>query len=164
MKEGAFSLQNRELYYLTKKEKNTKARLGELRLAHGVVQTPVFMPVGTIGTVKTMSSIEMAKIGYELILNNTLHLFLRPGLDIIKEFKGIKNMIRWNKNLLTDSGGYQVFSLSDFRHINDDGVIFKDPMTGSKHFFNPEIVIDIQKIIGSDIIMPLDECTPTSVD
>lgn len=157
-------MQNRELYYLTKKEKNTKARLGELRLAHGVVQTPVFMPVGTIGTVKTMSSIEMAKIGYELILNNTLHLFLRPGLDIIKEFKGIKNMIRWNKNLLTDSGGYQVFSLSDFRHINDDGVIFKDPMTGSKHFFNPEIVIDIQKIIGSDIIMPLDECTPTSVD
>jgi len=138
--------------------------LGELNLPFGKVQTPVFMPVGTLGTVKTLSGEEMRKIGYQLILNNTFHLYLRPGMDVIHQFKGIKKLIQWDYNLLTDSGGFQVFSLADFRSISDEGVWFKSPINGSKHFFTPEKVIDIQMAIGSDIIMPLDECIHAEAD
>lgn len=154
----------RPLYKLIKEDKQSKARLGELNLPAGNVETPVFMPVGTLGTVKTLSAFEMKNIGYNLILHNTFHLYLRPGMEIINQFKGIKNFNRWDGNLLTDSGGFQVFSLSSLTKISEDGADFRDPLSGAKHFFSPEKVLDIQKAIGSDIIMPLDECTAADTD
>lgn len=154
----------RPLYHLIKENTHTKARLGELNLPSGKVATPVFMPVGTLGTVKTLSSLEIQNIGYNLILHNTFHLYLRPGMEIIEGFGGAKKLNRWKGGLLTDSGGFQVFSLAKFRKISEEGVEFQSPIAGDKHFFTPEKVIDIQKIIGSDIIMPLDECTAADVD
>lgn len=122
------------------------------------------MPVGTLGTVKTLSGAEMRSIGYKLILHNTYHLYLRPGMEVINQFGGTKNLFKWDYNLLTDSGGFQVFSLADFRSLSDAGVWFKDPLNGQKHFFDPEKVINIQIGIGSDIIMPLDECIHAKAD
>lgn len=142
-----------------------KARLGELITPHGVIETPVFMPVGTQGTVKAMIHKLLEEIGTQIILGNTYHLYLRPGVEVIKSAGGLHNFIGWNKPILTDSGGFQVFSLSKGRKdgkarvkVSEEGVEFRDHIAGDLHFFTPEKVIEIQEILGSDIIMPLDEC------
>ncbi len=142
-----------------------KARLGELITPHGKIRTPVFMPVGTQGTVKAMLHKDLIEIGTEIILGNTYHLYLRPGVEVIKEAGGLHAFIGWDKPILTDSGGFQVFSLSRGRgdgrsrvRVKDEGVEFRDHLAGDLHFFTPEKVIEIQEAFGSDIIMPLDEC------
>ncbi len=136
------------------------ARAGIIETAHGKIETPIFMPVGTQGTVKAVEQRELQEIGAQIILGNTYHLYLQPGLEILSSFGGLHKFMNWDKPILTDSGGYQVFSLSDLRKISDEGVHFKSHRDGSLHFFTPEKVIEIQKIIGSDIMMVLDECTP----
>jgi queuine tRNA-ribosyltransferase len=148
--EGAFSLIH--------KDTNSKARLGKLKTAHGEINTPVFMPVGTQGSVKTLSNDELNECGAEIILGNAYHLFLRPGLDIIKKAGGLHKFIGWNKPILTDSGGYQVFSLATLRKISEKGVEFSSHIDGRKHFITPEDVVDIQRTLGSDIMMMFDEC------
>ncbi len=152
-----------KIFSETYKDKNSSARLGLLDLGHGVVQTPVFMPVGTNGTVKGMYHQDVAKIGYKLILGNTYHLYLRPGTDVLEQFGGLHKFSNWEHNLLTDSGGFQVFSLSGLRKISEKGVNFQSHIDGSKHLFTPEKVVDIQKTIGSDIAMCLDVCTAPSI-
>jgi len=137
----------------------TAARAGTLHLTHGDVQTPVFMPVGTNGTVKAITTDSLKEIGFNLILSNTYHLYLRPGEEVIEKSGGLHRFINWDRNILTDSGGFQVFSLSDLCKIRDDGVEFKSHLDGSKHLFTPQKVLDIQKVIGSDIMMILDQCT-----
>ncbi len=151
-------------YKLLKKDSITKARLGTLTTAHGEIQTPFFMPVGTNATVKGLSSEELLGMNSQIILSNTYHLYLRPGTDIIALAKGLHHFIGWDKPILTDSGGYQVFSLAKLRKIADDGVEFQSHVDGSTHFFTPEKVIEIENILGSDIIMPLDECAPYPCD
>ncbi|NBK24245.1 MAG: tRNA guanosine(34) transglycosylase Tgt [Spirochaetia bacterium] len=141
----------------------SKARLGLLSLGHGEVETPVFMPVGTNGTVKGMFHEDVRKIGYKLILGNTYHLYLRPGLEVLDQFGGLHSFSNWDGNLLTDSGGFQVFSLSGLRKIGEKGVTFQSHIDGSKHIFTPESVVDTQKVIGSDIAMCLDVCTPPEI-
>ena len=142
-------------------DKHSKARAGEVSTEHGLIQTPIFMPVGTAGTVKAVHQRELRDdIRAEIILGNTYHLFLRPGLDVLKEAGGLHKFNGWEKPILTDSGGYQVFSLSDNRKITEEGAIFKSHIDGSKHMFSPESVMDIQRTIGADIIMAFDECTP----
>lgn len=143
---------------------SSKARLGILSLGHGEVETPVFMPVGTKGTVKAMFHEDVKKIGYKLILGNTYHLYLKPGLEVLSQFGGLHNFSHWDGNLLTDSGGFQVFSLSGLRKIGDKGVTFQSHIDGSKHIFTPENVVDTQKVIGSDIAMCLDVCTPPDIN
>ena len=139
----------------------SNARAGELHTDHGIIETPIFMPVGTSGTVKGVHQHELEKdIGAQIILGNTYHLFLRPGLDVIEPAGGLHKFISWEKPILTDSGGYQVYSLSGARKIKEEGVTFQSHIDGSKHFFSPEIAIDIQRSIGADIIMAFDECTP----
>ena len=139
----------------------TKARVGKITTEHGVIDTPVFMPVGTAGSVKAVHQRELVEdVKAQIILGNTYHLYLRPGTDIIHRSGGIHKFINWGKPILTDSGGYQVFSLSDNRKIKEDGVHFNSHIDGSKHVFTPEHVIDIQRLIGADIIMAFDECTP----
>lgn len=140
--------------------KDTKARLGVFKTKHYQFTTPCFMPVGTNGVVKTLSSKEIEEIGYEIILGNTYHLYLKPGEEIIKSFDGLHNFMNWQRAILTDSGGYQVFSLSPLRKIKKDGVEFKSHIDGSKHFFTPESVITFQHLLGSDIAMVLDVCPP----
>ncbi len=142
-----------------------KARVGRFITPHGTIQTPVFMPVGTQGTVKAMTHSLLLEIGTQIILGNTYHLYLRPGVDTIKKAQGLHKFIGWNKPILTDSGGFQVFSLSKRRgdgkakvKVTEEGVEFRDHLAGDYHFFTPEKVIEIQEILGSDIIMPLDEC------
>ncbi len=142
------------------KDTNTSARLGRLTTPHGIIDTPAFMPVGTAGTVKGMTPEEVRESGAQIILGNTFHLYLRPGTDVINKFGGLHNFMGWDGPILTDSGGYQVFSLAKLRKITSDGVIFQSPLDGSEHFFTPEGVIEIQEIIGSDIIICLDECIP----
>jgi len=136
-----------------------RARSGTLVTDHGVVQTPVFMPVGTQGTVKAIEPRELAEVGAELILGNTYHLYLRPGTEILYQAGGLHKLMGWDRAILTDSGGYQIFSLSELRKITDNGVEFRSHLDGSLHFFTPESIIDIQRTIGSDIMMVLDECT-----
>ncbi|MDD4202506.1 MAG: tRNA guanosine(34) transglycosylase Tgt [Candidatus Omnitrophica bacterium] len=148
------------MYKLQHKDKNTKARAGVLKTAHGNIQTPVFMPVGTRATVKTLSNDEVRSTGAQIILGNTYHLYLRPGAQIIKKAGGLHKFMNWDKPILTDSGGFQVFSLSELRKITKEGVTFKSHIDGSKHLFTPENVVDFQAILGSDIMMPLDECCP----
>ena len=142
------------------KDTNTSARLGRLTTPHGVIDTPAFMPVGTAGTVKGVTPEEVRDSGAQIILGNTFHLYLRPGTDVINKFGGLHNFMGWDGPILTDSGGYQVFSLAKLRKITNDGVIFQSPLDGSGHLFTPEGVIEIQEIIGSDIIICLDECIP----
>ena len=144
-------------YRILKNDKQTNARIGEFETQHGVVTTPVFMPVGTQGTVKTLSPEDLNSLNSEIILNNTYHLYLRPGEEIILKAGGLHKFINWNKPILTDSGGYQVFSLSDLNKITEDGVNFQSHIDGSYHLFTPEKVIEIQRTFGSDIIMPLDQ-------
>jgi queuine tRNA-ribosyltransferase len=136
------------------------ARTGRLRTAHGIVETPIFMPVGTAGSVKAVAPDDLAAVGAEIILANTYHLYLRPGHGTINALGGLHAFCGWEKPILTDSGGYQVFSLSALRTVREEGVIFRSHLDGSRHLFTPETVIDIQLALGSDIMMPLDECLP----
>lgn len=137
-----------------------RARRGRLTLEHGVVETPVFMPVGTYGTVKGMLPRDIEDIQAQIILGNTFHLYLRPGLDVIEAHGGLHEFMKWNKPILTDSGGFQVFSLGAMRKIKEEGVTFRSPIDGSKVFLSPEISMEIQKTLNSDIVMIFDECTP----
>jgi len=148
------------MFTLIKKDKNTKARLGKLTTAHGKIDSPFFMPVGTNATVKTLSFESLQEFDTQIVLSNTYHLFLRPGLDVIGEAGGLHRFMSWDKPILTDSGGYQVFSLAKLRKLTDGGVQFRSHYDGSVQFFTPEKVIDIERVLGSDIIMPLDECAP----
>jgi len=138
----------------------TQARAGVLRTGHGDVETPVFMPVGTQGTVKTLSPAELATVGAKMILANTYHLYLRPGTEVIEKAGGLHRFCGWQRPILTDSGGYQVFSLASLRKIGPEGVVFQSHHDGSYHKFTPEGVVDIQRSLGSDIMMVLDECPP----
>ena len=148
-------------FKIIKEDKSSNARNGTFETSHGKVETPIFMPVGTAGTVKGIHQHEIEKdTKAQIILSNTYHLFLRPGLEVIKKAGGIHKFIGWDKPLLTDSGGYQVYSLSQSRKITEEGVRFQSHIDGSYHFFTPEYAIDIQRIIGADIIMAFDECTP----
>lgn len=143
------------------KSKDTKARAGFFETAHGRVETPVFMPVGTQGTVKAVNQNYLSEeLKSKIILGNTYHLYLRPGTDVLEKAGGLHNFMNWKNAILTDSGGFQVFSLSDLRKIKSDGVEFRSHLDGSKHFFTPEKVISIQRSIGADVMMVLDECTP----
>lgn len=144
---------------------NSKARSGVIQTAHGQVETPIFMPVGTQGTVKGVHQHELDKeVKAQIILGNTFHLFLRPGIEVIEKAGGLHKFISWDKPMLTDSGGYQVYSLSSSRKINEEGVRFQSHLDGSYHFFTPEGAIQIQQSIGADIIMAFDECTPYPCD
>ena len=148
-----------KFFKLLHQSSKCNARVGQIKTTRGLIQTPVFMPVGTLGTVKAVNQKDLKlDIGSEIILSNTYHLYLRPGTDIIKSSKGIHNYINWDRPILTDSGGYQIYSLSSKRDISDNGVKFKSHIDGSIHEFTPENIIDIQNIIGSDINMVLDEC------
>ncbi|HOS48948.1 MAG TPA: tRNA guanosine(34) transglycosylase Tgt [Bacteroidia bacterium] len=140
---------------------NTKARAGEIETAHGIIQTPIFMPVGTAGTVKSVHQRELKNdINAQIILGNTYHLYMRPGTQILENAGGLHKFMNWDRPILTDSGGFQVFSLSGIRKIKEEGVQFSSHIDGSKHLFTPERAIDIQRSIGGDIIMAFDECTP----
>ena len=152
-------------FNLTQTDSRSKARAGELITDHGTIQTPIFMPVGTAGTVKGVHQRELADdIKADIILGNTYHLYLRPGLETIQKAGGLHKFNGWELPILTDSGGYQVYSLSGVRKIKEEGVTFKSHIDGSKHLFTPENVMDIQRIIGADIIMAFDECTPYPCD
>ena len=147
------------------KDANSKARAGWFETDHGKVETPIFMPVGTQGTVKAVNQTYLAdEIKAQIVLSNTYHLYLRPGTEILEAAGGLHKFMNWQKPILTDSGGYQVFSLSELRKLKSDGVEFKSHLDGSKHFFTPEKVIGIQRSIGSDIMMVLDECAPFPCD
>ena len=147
-------------YELLHQDKNSGARRGVVHTPHGDIQTPVFMPVGTQATVKSMTPEELKEIGAQIILSNTYHLYLRPGEDIVKEAGGLHKFMNWDKPILTDCGGFQVFSLSDLRTISEDGVEFRSHLDGSKHLFTPEKVMQIEEDLGADIIMSFDECCP----
>jgi queuine tRNA-ribosyltransferase len=151
-------------YKLIKKTSGCKARLGKVYTTRGVIDTPVFMPVGTQGTVKSVPTEFLRGAGVQIILANSYHLYLRPGSGIVKKAGGIQKFSSWNKSMLTDSGGFQIFSLKDIRKISEDGTEFKSHIDGSKHFISPEKSMQIQKDIGADIIMCFDECTPYPVD
>ncbi|RMD46436.1 MAG: tRNA guanosine(34) transglycosylase Tgt [Aquificota bacterium] len=158
-------------FKLIKKDGN--ARLGKLYTKHGEIETPVFMPVGTQGTVKAITKQQLLETKPQIILGNTYHLYLRPGIEVLKHFKGLHNFMNWEKPILTDSGGFQVFSLANNRDrekghkpevvLSEEGVKFKSHLDGSWHFFTPEFVVEIQEIVGSDIMMPLDVCPPYPV-
>ncbi len=137
-----------------------QARRGRLTLNHGVVETPIFMPVGTYGTVKGVTPKSLEDMGAQIILGNTFHLWMRPGLDVIEQFQGLHKFERWNKPILTDSGGFQVWSLGSMRRITEEGVKFSSPVNGDKLFLTPEVSIQIQTSLNSDIVMQFDECTP----
>lgn len=146
-------------------DKKSKARTGTIQTDHGEIKTPIFMPVGTAGTVKSIHQRELeSDINAQIILGNTYHLYLRPGLDVLSQAGGIHKFNGWNRPILTDSGGYQVYSLSGTRKIKEEGVTFASHIDGSKHTFTPENVMDIQRTIGADIIMAFDECTPYPCD
>ncbi|PWJ42013.1 tRNA guanosine(34) transglycosylase Tgt [Sediminitomix flava] len=152
-------------FELKKKDPQSKARLGEITTGHGKIQTPIFMPVGTAGTVKSVHTREIKEdINAEIILGNTYHLYLRPKLEILEKAGGLHKFNGWDRPILTDSGGYQVFSLGDMRKITEEGVLFRSHIDGSKHLFTPENVMDTQRTIGADIIMAFDECTPYPCD
>lgn len=147
-------------YQLEKTEKHTGARLGSVTTPHGTFETPIFMPVGTQATVKTLSPQELKEMGAGIILSNTYHLWLRPGEDIVEEAGGLHEFMQWDQGILTDSGGFQVFSLSDMNKIEEEGVHFRSHLDGSKLFLTPEKSIQIQNALGADIIMSFDECPP----
>ena len=148
-------------YELLHVDKNSGARRGVVHTPHGDIQTPVFMPVGTLGTVKSMTPEELKEeVGAQIILSNTYHLYLRPGSKIVKEAGGLHKFMNWDRPILTDSGGFQVFSLGDLRTINEEGVQFKSHLDGKKLFFTPESVMETEEDLGADIIMAFDECCP----
>jgi len=140
------------------------ARRGRVKLNHGVVETPIFMPVGTYGSVKAMSPLELKEIDAHIILGNTFHLWLRPGLDVVAKFGGLHAFMGWDKPILTDSGGFQVFSLGEMRKITEEGVHFASPINGDKLFLSPEVSMQIQRVLNSDIVMQFDECTPYEIE
>ena len=137
-----------------------QARRGQLTLPHGVVETPIFMPVGTYGTVKGVTPRSLEEMGAQIILGNTFHLWLRPGLDVIRQFEGLHRFESWQKPILTDRGGFQVWSLGEMRKISEEGVKFSSPVNGDKLFLTPEVSMQIQHVLNSDIVMQFDECTP----
>jgi queuine tRNA-ribosyltransferase len=151
---------NSNKFTLIKEDNNSKARAGLLQTDRGVIETPIFMPVGTQGTVKTLEQRVIKELKAQIILGNTYHLYLRPGNEVLESFGGLHKFMNWDMPILTDSGGYQVFSLQEIRKINKDGVEFRSHIDGSKHLFTPENVVDTQRTIGSDIMMVLDECVP----
>lgn len=151
-------------YELIKTDPRTKARRGRVMTPHGTIETPVFMPVGTAATVKAMRPEQVEETGAEIILSNTYHLYLRPGHEIVREAGGLHRFMNWNKSILTDSGGFQVFSLGAMRKISEEGVQFRSHIDGSKHMLTPEKSMEIQNALGSDIIMAFDECTPYPAD
>ncbi|WP_108425727.1 tRNA guanosine(34) transglycosylase Tgt [Muricauda amoyensis] len=152
-------------FTLVQKDNKSKARAGEITTDHGTIQTPIFMPVGTVASVKGVHQRELRDdIDPDIILGNTYHLYLRPGTGILEEAGGLHKFMGWDRNILTDSGGYQVYSLSGNRKIKEEGVKFKSHIDGSNHFFSPESVMEIQRTIGADIIMAFDECTPYPCD
>ncbi len=146
------------MFSITHKDNFSKARIGKLQTMHGEIDTPCFMPVGTNATVKTLSAQDLKDCGAQMVLANAYHVFLRPGLDVIEQAGGLHKFMGWDGPILTDSGGYQVFSLALLRKVEDEGVGFQSHIDGTKYFFTPEEIISIQRIFGSDIIMPLDEC------
>jgi len=147
-------------FELLAQDRSSKARRGRLATAHGVIETPVFMPVGTQGTVKAMSPRELHEVNAQIILGNTYHLFVRPGLEVIKHFGGLHKFMNWDGPILTDSGGYQIFSLAKLRKITEEGVHFQNHVDGTAAFISPEVAMEIQATLGSDIAMVLDECPP----
>lgn len=151
-------------YELIKEDKHTGARLGKIHTSHGVINTPIFMPVGTQATVKSMTSEDLKEMDANIILGNTYHLYLRPGQEIIEKAGGLHKFMNWDRPILTDSGGFQVFSLNDLRKITEEGVEFCSHLDGSRHFMSPEKSIDMQNTIGADIIMCFDECAPADAD
>jgi len=152
-------------FQLISEDAHSRARVGQLQTDHGVIETPIFMPVGTAGSVKAVHQHELKHdIGAPIILGNTYHLFLRPGLDVLRDASGLHRFNSWNGPILTDSGGYQVYSLAKSRKITEEGVRFQSHIDGSYHFFTPENVMDIQRVIGADIVMAFDECTPYPCD
>lgn len=155
--------ERKNIYTLLHQDTGSAARTGVIRLPHGTVQTPAFMPVGTAATVKGMTKDDLHEIGFEIILANTYHLFLRPGMDVIKQAGGLHGFSGWNKNFLTDSGGFQVFSLSQLRKIKEEGVTFQSHIDGSRQFLSPEIAVQVQAAFNSDIQMQLDICSPYGI-
>lgn len=151
-------------YELIKTCKQSGARLGRIHTPHGVIETPIFMPVGTQATVKTLTPEELNEIGSQIILSNTYHLYLRPGHETVKKAGGLHSFMNWNKPILTDSGGFQVFSLGPLRKITEEGVEFRSHIDGSKHMLTPEKAMEIQNALGSDIMMAFDECAPYPAD
>lgn len=151
-------------YELIKTCKHTKARVGKIHTPHGEIPTPIFMPVGTQATVKAMSTSDLEEIEAKIVLSNTYHLHMRPGSEIVKQAGGLHKFMNWNRPILTDSGGFQVFSLADLRNIKEEGVTFKSHINGSTHFISPEHAMNIQNNLGSDIIMAFDECIPYPAD
>jgi queuine tRNA-ribosyltransferase len=148
-------------FELNSKDELSSARAGTITTDHGVIETPIFMPVGTIGSVKSITQQQLKKeVDAQIILGNTYHLYLRPGVDTMEAAGGLHQFMNWDRPILTDSGGFQVFSLADNRKINEEGVLFQSHIDGSKHLFTPEKVMDIQRTIGADIIMAFDECPP----
>lgn len=158
------SKQSAVTFELLKTDTRTKARRGKLKTPHGEIQTPIFMPVGTAATVKAMRTEQLEELGAQIILSNTYHLYLRPGHEIIREAGGLHKFMNWNKPILTDSGGFQVFSLGAMRKIREEGVSFRSHIDGSKHMISPEKSIEIQHSLGSDIMMAFDECAPYPAD
>lgn len=140
------------------------ARRGRLELNHGVIETPIFMPVGTYGSVKAMSPDELREMDAQIILGNTFHLWLRPGLDVVSKFGGLHRFIAWDRPILTDSGGFQVFSLGAMRKITEEGVKFSSPINGDRLFLSPETSMQIQRVLNADVVMQFDECTPYEID
>ncbi len=150
----------KNIFKITHKSKNSSARIGKIKTQHGTIDTPFFMPIATYGAVKTQSSNEIKNLPSKILLSNTYHLYIRPGTSILEQAGGLHKFMNWNGIILTDSGGYQVYSLQGMRKISEDGVTFQSHLDGSKHHFTPEIVVDIQRSIGSDIMMMLDVCPP----
>ncbi|MGX4643933.1 tRNA guanosine(34) transglycosylase Tgt [Massilia sp. SYSU DXS3249] len=140
------------------------ARRGRLTLNHGTIETPIFMPVGTYGSVKAMDPVELKAVGSQIILGNTFHLWLRPGIEVFNKFGGLHGFMGWDKPILTDSGGFQVFSLGAMRKITEEGVTFASPIDGSRKFLSPEVSMQIQRALNSDVVMQFDECTPYEID
>jgi queuine tRNA-ribosyltransferase len=151
-------------FKVIKECKRTGARLGEIRTPHGVINTPVFMPVGTQATVKAMTPEELKGMEAQIVLSNTYHLYMRPGHELIKQAGGLHRFMNWDRSILTDSGGFQVFSLGNLREIKEEGVHFRSHIDGSKHFISPEKAVEIQNALGADIIMSFDECPPYPCD
>lgn len=145
-------------FRLLKTDANSRARLGDLTTSHGTVSTPVFMPVATHGTIKTLTPVEVEDIGFDMVLANTYHLYLRPGISVIEKMGGLHSFMAWDGAILTDSGGYQIFSLTTLRRVSDEGVTFRSHIDGSEHLITPESAIRFQESLGADIIMVLDEC------
>ncbi|MBU4293833.1 MAG: tRNA-guanine transglycosylase, partial [Actinobacteria bacterium] len=154
----------KNFFQILNKDKKTAARTGLISTSHGTISTPVYMPVGTKASVKAINHHDLYEMGCDIILGNLYHLYLQPGIDVLEKSGGLHKFMNWNKNILTDSGGFQVFSLSKIRKITDEGVQFRSIIDGSNQFFSPEEVIRMQASIGSDIIMVLDECIEFNED